>query len=469
MGKKARFLLQGSVLLVLLLLLPPGFAGAQPVECVERVVCGKKLYLVRVDATDPRVQVFPVLAQGRTGRAESLASMAGRAGAVAAVNGTFFNAYSDLTSWGALADAGRVYRLGSGSGALSLGPGGLVEVARPDSHVEGRIDGKDDWKHWWYAWDVNCNFEDPEAIVVFTPQFGQEMRAPTAATVVVRNGVVVGVGSGPCPVPEDGYVIGFGPAAAGKYLDRFYPGARVEWWPVWEEKGGGKLNWAGRTVVQGGPLLLKDGEVALDEELDGLCREPKFSCPGSWSFIGSDSEGRLVLGSVLGAASLWDMARVLQQAGLKDAVCLDGNASCGLWYRGRYLVAPGRELSNCVAVRLADPWVGVYVEGSELASDARPFVWGGRTLVPVRPLARAAGWQVDWDGQKVTLRSGGRTVTLTPGSPEALVDGRSVGLDVPAALVPPGRLFVPLRFVAESLGFAVEWQEGKVELRRAGA
>nr|WP_240610841.1 hypothetical protein [Ammonifex thiophilus] len=60
-----------------------------------------------------------------------------------------------------------------------------------------------------------------------------------AATVVVRGGRVVEVGSGPCPVPEDGYVIGFGPAAAGKYLDRFYPGARVEWWPVWEEKGVG--------------------------------------------------------------------------------------------------------------------------------------------------------------------------------------------------------------------------------------
>ncbi|WP_240610840.1 copper amine oxidase N-terminal domain-containing protein [Ammonifex thiophilus] len=95
-------------------------------------------------------------------------------------------------------------------------------------------------------------------------------------------------------------------------------------------------------------------------------------------------------------------------------------------------MVPGRELSNCVAVRLADPWVDVYV---------------------------------DWDGQKVTLQSGSGTVTLTIGSPEALVDGKRVNLDVPAALVPPGRLFVPLRFVAESLGFGVEWKEGTVELR----
>ncbi|RDV83280.1 hypothetical protein DXX99_06050 [Ammonifex thiophilus] len=153
-------------------------------------------------------------------------------------------------------------------------------------------------------------------------------------------------------------------------------------------KGGGKLGWAGRTVIQGGPLLLKDGSVVLDGELDELYRKPKFSRYGSWSFIGSDFEGRLVLGSVLGVASLWDMAHVLQRAGLKDAVCLDGNASCELWYRGALPGGP-REGAFQLRGRPAGRSLGRRVRGLGRAESYPPV--GQRDGDPYHRLPRSPG------------------------------------------------------------------------------
>ncbi len=287
-------------------LLASGAAAAQvPVQCESRAVLGRKVLLVRADLRDPRVRAFPVLAQGKTGRVEELAAMAKRVGAVVAVNGTFFNAYSDLTAWGTVAVKGKVLRLGSSGAAVAISPDGRVEVARLKPELVGTVGGPGEWVQSWYAWDVNRNIPDPRAIALFTPEFGQKVTSPTATMVVVRDGVVAEVASGPKPVPPDGYLVGFGSAPEIQRLARcFHPGDAVEYRVVFRDEKGNSLSWEGWSVLQAGPLLLKDGKVALDAVLDGLAREPKFSRRGSWSFAGADAAGRLVLGSVLNAASV---------------------------------------------------------------------------------------------------------------------------------------------------------------------
>jgi len=56
----------------------------------------------------------------------------------------------------------------------------------------------------------------------------------------------------------------------------------------------------------------------------------------------------------------------------------------------------------------------------------------------------------------VTAKRGGQTIRLTIGSKTAYVDGRTVTLHAPAAIV-DDRTCVPLRFVSEALGAAVHW------------
>lgn len=103
------------------------------------------------------------------------------------------------------------------------------------------------------------------------------------------------------------------------------------------------------------------------------------------------------------------------------------------------------------------------VDGEPYILDAAPFIKpeASRTLVPLRFVSEALGAQVEWraDTRQVIIRDGETGTILTIGSQEALVNSAPVTLDCPAELLPPGRTFVPVRFISEILGARVEWDQ----------
>lgn len=95
--------------------------------------------------------------------------------------------------------------------------------------------------------------------------------------------------------------------------------------------------------------------------------------------------------------------------------------------------------------------------------DASPFLDNGRALVPVRYLAIALGIPEDgitWStaDQSVTLVKEGSTISLAPGKSTMYVNERPVALDT-APVLRQGRVYLPARYVAEALGFTVQWDE----------
>lgn len=99
------------------------------------------------------------------------------------------------------------------------------------------------------------------------------------------------------------------------------------------------------------------------------------------------------------------------------------------------------------------------VDGTQIAADVPPVVVSGRTLVPVRALFESLGASVGWDEptQTATASKGTTVVSVQIGSTTALVNGSEITLDVPAQTI-EGRTMVPARFVAESLGATVTWE-----------
>jgi len=105
--------------------------------------------------------------------------------------------------------------------------------------------------------------------------------------------------------------------------------------------------------------------------------------------------------------------------------------------------------------------IRVVIDGNAMVfNDQQPTKSNNRVLVPLRGIFERLGAEVRWDPatQSVTARRGRRTIKLSIGLLDASIDGRDVHLDVPATLV-GGSTMVPLRFVSESLGASVKWND----------
>lgn len=87
---------------------------------------------------------------------------------------------------------------------------------------------------------------------------------------------------------------------------------------------------------------------------------------------------------------------------------------------------------------------------------------GSRTLVPIRAVVEALGGTATWNAstKEATVHLGDVMIVLTIGNSNATVNGGPVRIDADQNVVPvvvADRTMLPLRFVAEELGAAVDW------------
>ncbi len=301
--------------------------------------------LVRLD----RVRIETALAYDHVARTESLGHMASRHGAIAAIDGGFFDAgfsgpFKDLD--GTTAVDGHIVFKGDVGPTLFFNAQNEPTMEKVPLRIEGSLDGSYEYPDAWGAYWINRYPEnDRPTVTIFTPAWGQatELRGFQAQ---VDDGFVTRVSQKSLGIPRDGYVIYVRGEPELEW--RLRVGRRVDYRVV-RSDGSSLGSFANMTqAISGGPRLVVDGRIAVHPWLEGF-RDPQLFQVVERSAVGITLDRRrLILATATG--TLHDIARIMRRLGAYEAMNLDGGASSGLWARGRYLTQPQRLLTNALLV-----------------------------------------------------------------------------------------------------------------------
>ncbi|TLS51685.1 copper amine oxidase N-terminal domain-containing protein [Paenibacillus antri] len=105
--------------------------------------------------------------------------------------------------------------------------------------------------------------------------------------------------------------------------------------------------------------------------------------------------------------------------------------------------------------------IQIKVDGVAISSDAKPEIKNKRTMVPLRAISESLGATVEWSDSEVILVKNDMKVMLKLNSSEAEKNGEKIALDVKPYLK-NNRVFVPIRFIAETFGCNVDYSGSAV-------
>lgn len=115
-------------------------------------------------------------------------------------------------------------------------------------------------------------------------------------------------------------------------------------------------------------------------------------------------------------------------------------------------------LSGTLRASAVETSVSVYANGNLIHYDSAPIVMNGRTMVPIRHTLEAFGATVNWNSSTkwTTISKGTDTVQIRTNDTTAYRNGVPFTLET-APFSKNDRSYVPLRFIAETFGYQVEW------------
>lgn len=122
--------------------------------------------------------------------------------------------------------------------------------------------------------------------------------------------------------------------------------------------------------------------------------------------------------------------------------------------------------SGFSSVQAAEKASTIWLNGEQIQfSNSASIVEKGVTLVPMLPLLEKLGVKVNWNGatQTVNGTKNGLSLSLKIGIADATVNGKTVKLGVSPKQVREVT-YVPLRFIAETAGYQVAWNQSSRQI-----
>lgn len=103
----------------------------------------------------------------------------------------------------------------------------------------------------------------------------------------------------------------------------------------------------------------------------------------------------------------------------------------------------------------------LYLNDADVTAEASPVIVDGTTLVPLRFIGEKLGYTVDWDNDKrgASMSKDGQTYTMFEGSNIAYDKNGNETILGAAMQLMNEKSMVPLRFLSESIGLSVHWDQ----------
>lgn len=121
---------------------------------------------------------------------------------------------------------------------------------------------------------------------------------------------------------------------------------------------------------------------------------------------------------------------------------------------------PAEQETDSISVAVNEGEINITSDkGKVHFPDAKPFVdESERTQIPIRALAEMLDFNVEWNGNelKAVLTKNDITIIIQIGSREIQKNGQKISMDTTAKVI-NDRTYIPLRYIAEALGYEVLW------------
>jgi uncharacterized protein YigE (DUF2233 family) len=282
--------------------------------------------LIDIDMLRAPVKVQPYLAGDSFNHVKDVADHAKATNALAAINANYFKR-SGVPLGTLIIDgewvAGPLYDRVS----MGITSGGYVRIDRVSFGGLLTTDNPDVPKAW-----VN-NINQPRRsgchLFLYTRRWGSFVKLPYdgALVAVDAQGKVMDTGATSMGIPWGGYVL-----ADSKDTDisKLHRGDRIN--IAWQTKP----DWNDIVqAVSGGPMLIKDGKLFLDLKDEKFRRGWTGSQIRARTVAGVTANNHLLLATVEGPHTLWDVAKFLHKLGVVDALNLDGGGSTTMVVQGK--------------------------------------------------------------------------------------------------------------------------------------
>jgi uncharacterized protein YigE (DUF2233 family) len=302
--------------------------------------------VIDVDMVSADVQVRPVLAGYSFPGLQDVKDQVENHSALAGINANYFK--KDGTPLGTLIIdkewvAGPLYDRVS----LGITRSGYVRIDKVNLHGTLETSNPDVGCLW--VNNINQPRRSGSRLIVYTRRWNSFVRmAYTGCLVAVgSDGRVVDTAATAIGIPPGGFVLS---DRKGSAIGKLKRGEQV------------KLGWHAKPddwsdvvhAVSGGPILIKNGKMFVDLKGEKFNRAWTGSHIKARTAAGVTWKNHLLLVTVEGPHTLWDLTKFLHKLGAADAMNLDGGGSTTMVVKGRTVTRNGnshqRRVANALAV-----------------------------------------------------------------------------------------------------------------------